>query len=98
MCPYGRAEQDGTHLGSYTGWKSGADGKPDHTTMLLPGGSLCWNGPARSIEVHFECGVDDRLLSVDEPSKCTYAAKASSPAACDGRATKELLMSLEPEL
>jgi len=61
--------------------------------------AVCWNGPARSIALKFECGGTDALLSVDEPNKCAYEARVTTPAACDGRAARELqLHELEPEL
>ncbi len=99
VCPFGSATQDGTSLGSFTGWKKKADGVADYSTMLLESGAHCWNGPARSIALKFECGGADALISVDEPSKCAYEARVSTPAACDGRAAQELqLHELEPEL
>ncbi len=99
VCPFGSANQDGTSLGTFSGWKKGADGATDYTTMLLEGGAHCWNGPARSLTLHFECGGADALLSVDEPNKCAYEARVTTPAACDGRASRELnFHELEPEL
>lgn len=94
VCPFGRANQDGTSLGSFTGYKANADGTKNYSVMLFTGGQTCWNGPARSITVTFECGMEDKLLHVDEPEKCTYAARASSPAACDDRAARELKLDL----
>ncbi len=84
VCPFERAQQDHTALGSFKAWKvppaQARDGR--FPTMTFEGGSRCWNGPARSIEVEFRCGVEDRIVSVDEPSTCVYTAVAETPAAC----------------
>ena len=43
-----------------------------HTPLqqeLLPG----FGGPARSLKVTFECGAAEEVLSLDEPSRCSYA-------------------------
>ena len=37
--------------------------------------------PRRS-EIYFSCGLKDELLSVQEPEKCLYLFKMSTPAAC----------------
>jgi protein kinase C substrate 80K-H len=81
VCPYGAARQDHTSLGSFTGWGGGA--VPDYRAMSFTGGAVCWNGPARSFTLFFECGTEERLLGVDEPSKCTYVGRLTTPAACD---------------
>ena len=62
------------------------------------GGSTCWNGPARSLALLFECGSSDAMLSVDEPEKCTYTARFTSPAACDAKAARQLYMELEVDV
>jgi len=89
VCPFGDAKQDHTSLGTFEGWADGG-----HTTMNFRGGQSCWNGPARSMTVTFECGSEDRLLAVDEPSKCAYASRVSTPAACDAGAANELRLEL----
>lgn len=96
VCPFGRAQQDSTHLGTFSGWKKAADGSNDYNSMLFTGGTRCWNGPDRSLALLFECGSSDALLSFDEPEKCTYAARFSTPAICDDRAARELKLELEP--
>lgn len=59
-----------------------------HREMRFENGQGCWNGPARSAQVSLSCGPPPadgavaRVLSVDEPSKCVYAIKVSTPAAC----------------
>lgn len=56
---------------------------------------MCWNGPARSLKLIFECGNVDAMLSADEPEKCAYAARFSTPAVCDGKFARELQLELE---
>jgi hypothetical protein len=58
------------------------------------GGLTCWNGPARSLTLTFECGAADRLLSMDEPEKCAYAARFATPAACEARHAEALKLEL----
>lgn len=49
-----------------------------------------------SLQVEIECGIEERIASVDEPSTCTYVAKVVSPAACDSHYAKELDLTIEP--
>ena len=82
VCPFGSAtqkERSSTKLGTFTKWDS------DNTepTMLFEGGAKCWQGPARSVGVTFTCADEVKMLSVEEPSKCVYAIRMSTPAACD---------------
>ena len=79
-------------LGTFSAWSKRADGSTDYTSMLHENGAMCWNGPARSLKLLLECGATDALLSIDEPNKCAYEARLQTPAACDGRAAKELRM------
>ena len=45
--------------------------------------------------VTFECGSANALLGIDEPEKCTYAARVTSPAACEGKHAEALRLELE---
>ena len=40
-------------------------------------------GPSRSLSVTFECGVEQEILDVSEPSRCVYAAMVTHPGVCD---------------
>ena len=95
VCPFGAATQDHTSLGSFTGWKPAAGDGDGHTVMLFTGGQHCWNGPARSMTVTVECGETETLHTVDEPEKCAYAARLTTPAACDAKFARALRMELE---
>ncbi|KAA0146712.1 hypothetical protein FNF27_06829 [Cafeteria roenbergensis] len=90
ICPFVDAKQDFTSLGKFSGWQEGSD----HSVMLFTDGQSCWNGPARSMTVSFECGSEDKVLAVDEPSKCAYSSRMSTPAACDANAAKALRLEL----
>ena len=79
VCPFGDAKQDTTRLGTMQPVDVN-----DPRTMVFNGGERCWNGPARSITVSLRCGGGgNRLADVEEPSRCEYAAKLYTPAACD---------------
>ena len=47
--------------------------------------------------VTIECGLETELLSVEEPSMCTYTSIMRSPAACDLRYAKRRQYDLEGE-
>ena len=40
-----------------------------HASMKFTGGQTCWNGPARSTQVHLHCGGDNQLTAVSEPNR-----------------------------
>jgi hypothetical protein len=95
VCPFGAAKQDGTSLGTFAGWGKLADGSSDYSAMQFSNGAYCWNGPNRSMKLLFECGDTEAILSVDEPEKCTYTARFTTPAACDAKFARELQLELE---
>ena len=55
----------------------------EYKEMRFADGATCWNGPKRSITVRLECGVEEELTQVEEPSTCTYTAVLRTPTACD---------------
>ncbi|CAI7870208.1 unnamed protein product [Closterium sp. NIES-53] len=77
ICPYKKAVQKEGHsettLGHFKRFEE------DHTVMAFEDGEHCWNGPARSIKVHFKCGVDVAVLAVDEPNRCESVAPLALP-------------------
>jgi len=73
-----------TRLGNYVSFDK------ETLTIEYKNGQTCWNGPARSIKVTLECGAENQLGHVDEPSKCVYATVLKTPAACDPVKVKEL--------
>lgn len=97
VCPFRKATQESTNLGHYTGWGKKDNGEVDYQTMLFQNGMSCWNGPSRSLSLTFECGIENKILSIDEPSMCVYTAKFSTPAVCDDRLVKELRLQLDPD-
>ncbi|KAI9015966.1 glucosidase II beta subunit-like-domain-containing protein [Hyaloraphidium curvatum] len=83
FCVHGQATQKsaGTNmriagLGSFTGFSDG------FSTLKWEHGDTCWNGPARSATVRVECGAENVVEGVTEPSKCEYHVRMKSPAAC----------------
>jgi protein kinase C substrate 80K-H len=50
--------------------------------MVFENGLRCWNGPERSARVDLECGAENEVIKVTEPSKCEYEIKMKSPAVC----------------
>ncbi|KAL5105263.1 hypothetical protein TcWFU_007635 [Taenia crassiceps] len=70
--------------------------KLPYNEMLYDGGEQCWNGPSRSVKVKVVCGAENRLLSAEEPSRCTYKMRLETPAACHHDPSK--LMQIHTEL
>ena len=66
--------------------------------MEFGNGQYCWNGPNRSFKLRFECGMTDAMLSADEPEKCAYAGRFSTPAACDGKFAQEVRLAADGEV
>lgn len=99
--PFGEAKQDFTSLGRFSGWGTKKDAAgaevADYSAMKFSGGQSCWNGPQRSFTLHFSCGAKDELLSVQEDEKCVYSGRATTPAACDGKAARALQLELDGE-
>ena len=94
LCPFDRAIQrpkDGgaeTSLGRWGSWlespadASGEAGVKKYHRMKYSGGATCWNGPARSVDVTLHCGLENRLSSASEPSRCEYSMHFITPALC----------------
>lgn len=91
MCIFGGAKQDpgGTSLGSWAGF-----GGADKSVIQFTGGTHCWNGPQRSLTVQAVCGAATSLAEVSEPSRCEYAAKFTTPAACNRALLDDALAAL----
>mmetsp|Transcript_70919 Transcript_70919/g.123038 ORF Transcript_70919/g.123038 Transcript_70919/m.123038 type:complete len:542 (+) Transcript_70919:93-1718(+) len=73
---FSEAKQDHTSLGSWSKWT----GK---TTAEFERGTMCWGGPARKLNVKFECALEEEIVDVFEPSRCVYEATVKHPGACD---------------
>jgi len=103
VCPFNKASQKEngipTSLGSWSGVEVTPAGGESQTGSLVgfkfSGGATCWQGPQRSLRVKLECGVDESILSVDEPSKCVYEMKMQTPALCDEKHATILRINLE---
>ncbi|AMD22968.1 HHR199Cp [Eremothecium sinecaudum] len=51
--------------------------------LTFKNGKPCWNGPRRSATVHFLCGNESKIITVNELSRCTYTVLLSSPLGCN---------------
>lgn len=85
FCPFDKASQKPknggeTSLGRWGEWAGPSDNK--YLQMKMTKGQRCWNGPDRSLTVHFQCGEDNQILSTSEPSMCEYVMSFKTPAIC----------------
>lgn len=74
-------QQDGTNLGSFDHMEEIDSSKKK--ILYYKNGSNCWNGPNRSCKVTLECGAENRVIDVSEPSTCVYEMKFQSPLGCN---------------
>ena len=94
MCPFDRATQTSgdkktVSLGRWDGWGdngapvSGATGAVEPSaTWVFSAGDRCWQGQIRTLQVSIKCHGVNEILSVDEPSTCSYVMKFGTPLAC----------------
>ncbi|KAL4235696.1 hypothetical protein ACF0H5_004089 [Mactra antiquata] len=86
LCAYSRATQrpknggSETTLGNWGRWDGPSDDK--YAAQRYENGQGCWNGPNRSVKVHFKCGTENRVTSASEPSRCEYAFDFETPSRC----------------
>jgi hypothetical protein len=76
LCPFDNVKQDYTSLGTWGSWES------DHTVQLYTNGQYCHSGVVRQTTVKLECGSENTLGGVAEPSMCKYEMVLTTPAAC----------------
>lgn len=75
LCFFQDAKQSHTRLGQWERFTS-------PTEAIFKNGEMCFGGPARSLTVTFQCGATEEVLSLDEPSRCSYAAVVRHAGAC----------------
>lgn len=75
LCFFNDAKQDHVSLGRWTGWTGSKEAS-------FTNGQMCPGGPARDLKVLFECGSEEKVLDVSEPSRCSYQARVAHPGAC----------------
>jgi len=68
-------------IGYWDSWTGPSTNK--YQQMKYSKGATCWNGPARSLTLTFQCGIEHKVIDVREPSRCEYAMLFESPSACD---------------
>mmetsp|Transcript_63227 Transcript_63227/g.173647 ORF Transcript_63227/g.173647 Transcript_63227/m.173647 type:complete len:301 (-) Transcript_63227:368-1270(-) len=94
LCPFDKLLQDGRSLGTYAGWATwtpteGHEGERYYEyAMRFGNGEVCDGVGPRSATVLFACGEEEKMLSVSEPSTCTYEGVFSTPSACDPEALR----------
>jgi protein kinase C substrate 80K-H len=57
-------------------------------------GAGCWQGPNRSVTLKISCGQRTEITAVEEPSRCTYAARLKSPVLC----TPDVIIGVRQEI
>ncbi|XP_063607368.1 glucosidase 2 subunit beta-like isoform X1 [Penaeus indicus] len=86
LCPFDKAVQKPKsghgeiRLGQWGEWSGPEEDK--YSRMKYTSGQTCWNGPARSADVHIYCGVETKLTGVTEPNRCEYLFEMTTPAVC----------------
>jgi len=75
VCFFKDAKQDSTSIGSWKRWEAPG-------IALFDGGQYCPGGPERSLRVVFSCGPTEEITDITEPSRCSYEASMTHPAAC----------------
>lgn len=86
FCPFDIATQEpksggsSVTLGKWSKWEGPDNDK--YSIMKFEGGAVCWNGPARSVVIKVYCGIENKLLSATEPSRCEYQYEFETPAQC----------------
>lgn len=76
LCFFDDAKQDSVLLGRWDKWTGP---KEAH----FSNGQMCPGGPARELNVIFECGAEIEVNEMMEPSRCVYETRVSHPGACD---------------
>ncbi|TFY59433.1 hypothetical protein EVG20_g7791 [Dentipellis fragilis] len=73
-------------LGKFASWNPGAsvtEGSSEYYKgQMYTNGTQCWNGAFRSVQLKFECGLENAILTVEEPEECKYLFTGTSPAVC----------------
>jgi len=83
LCFFKDAKQSHTTLGRWEGFAGPLEAR-------FTNGDMCYGGPARSLIVKFECGAEEGVLDINEPSRCTYQATVKHPGACDSSMEADL--------
>lgn len=82
ICPLNNAKQDGTDLGHFVSFEGTEQTPISKKQMKFDNGSHCWDGPNRNTLVTVRCGAENKVISVSEPSRCTYLVTMETPCAC----------------
>ncbi|KAA1477318.1 hypothetical protein DENSPDRAFT_854288 [Dentipellis sp. KUC8613] len=73
-------------LGTFASWNSDTnvtEGSSEYyKEQMYTNGTQCWNGVRRSVRFKIECGLENAILTVEEPEECKYLFTGTSPAVC----------------
>lgn len=76
VCFFKEAHQNHVSLGRWEEWTG-------PLTATFKHGQMCPGGPERSMNIIFECGVEDEITRLGEPSRCVYEAVVKTAGACE---------------
>ncbi|XP_065195109.1 uncharacterized protein LOC135826426 [Sycon ciliatum] len=65
-----------------TGLLRASDRTQGYAVLRMSNGRPCPSGNPRTVQVVFECDVDEKLKVIGETEQCLYSALISTPAAC----------------
>jgi len=98
VCPLKNAKQDGLDIGRFTSWEGDESIPLAKRQMKFDKGSHCWDGPDRNALVTFRCGAENRVISAEEPSRCTYTITMETPCACSQEDLDEAIATINKML
>ncbi|CAE7238458.1 PRKCSH [Symbiodinium pilosum] len=91
LCFFKDAKQSFTRLGTWSGFEGPLQ-------AVFKDGDMCYGGPARSLRVIFECGAEEEVVDVSEPSRCSYQALVRHAGACEEHTEEPRLRHPKEEL
>ncbi|KAL9644849.1 hypothetical protein ABK040_005330 [Willaertia magna] len=90
VCPF----KDANQKENYSSVLLGRFKEMNDNVMKFEDGQHCWKVGARKAIVRLLCGLENKLVKVDEPSTCEYHLDMETPCAC----TEELLNKKQQDL
>lgn len=90
-CPFNNVSMAHRTLGR---WQKPASGSSLTETMEFANGDYTWDCPKRTGRLQFVCGDANKLVSMQEPTKCTFEGVFATPCAC----TQQLIDNITAEL
>lgn len=78
-CPFHNVSMAHRTLGR---WQRPESGSVVAETMEFANGDYSWDCPKRTGRLQFVCGDANTLVSMKEPTKCTFEGVFATPCAC----------------